>query len=116
MAVAGINRGVASVRRVPAKKGAPVMSDQSAYRPSPAHPPAVSREPEWTTGQGIGFLVALPGWILVGLAVLAAFVGAFGTSSDDEFVRLVVGAIVVGGVGLLAALPGTIVFGKCKRR
>ena len=92
------------------------MSDQSAYRPSATNPLAVSREPEWTTGQGIGFLVALPGWILVGLAVLAAFVGAFGTASDDEFVRLVVGAIVVGGVGLLAAVPGTIVFGKCKRR
>ena len=31
-----------------------------------------SREPDWTTGQGVGFLVALPGWLVVGLAALAA--------------------------------------------
>ena len=91
------------------------MPDQTAYRPSPADQPAVSCEPDWTTGQGIGFLVALPGWIMFGLAVLAGLVGAFGTFTDEEFVQLVVGAIVVGAVGLLAALPGTIVFSKCKR-
>ncbi|MXZ51877.1 MAG: hypothetical protein F4Z34_01665 [Acidimicrobiaceae bacterium] len=104
------------MRRVSGWKEAFVMSDQTAYRPSPARQPTVTREPDWTTGQGIGFLVALPGWILFGLAVLAGLVGAFGTSTDEEFVQLVAGAIVVGGVGLLAALPGTIVFSKCKRR
>ena len=92
------------------------MSDQSAFSPSPAYPPSDSREPDWTTGQGIGFLVALPGWMLVGLAALAAFVGGFATSDGDEFVQVMVAAVVLGGLGLLTALPGTIVFNKCKRR
>ena len=44
------------------------MADQAPHSPAPAYPPTGSREPDWTTGQGIGFLVALPGWIIVGLA------------------------------------------------
>lgn len=60
--------------------------------------------------------MALPGWIMVGVAVLAALVGAFGPSDDVEFVQIMLGVLVVGGVGVLAALPGTIVFNKCKRR
>lgn len=45
------------------------MSDESPHSPAPAYPPSGSREPDWTTGQGIGFLVALPGWIIVPLGV-----------------------------------------------
>ena len=94
------------------------MSDQSPYRPVPADPPAASREPDWTTGQGLGFLVALPGWIIVGFAALAGVIGlAAGSSGTGQ-----VGApelliiVVVALFGVTIAIPGTIVFNKCKRR
>ena len=93
------------------------MSDQSPHSPAPAYPSSGSREPDWTTGQGIGFLVALPGWIIVGLAALVGVIGlAAGTSGAA------VGApellIIVGMAlfGTITAIPGTIVFNKCKRR
>ena len=94
------------------------MSDPSPHSPAPAYPPSGSREPDWTTGQGIGFLVALPGWIVVGLAALVGVIGlAAGTSGSGQ-----VGApellIIVGMAlfGKITAIPGTIVFNKCKRR
>ena len=94
------------------------MSDQSPYRPLPADPPVGSREPDWTIGQGIGFLVALPGWIMVGFAALVGVIGlAAGSSGTGQ-----VGApelliiVVVALFGVTIAIPGTIVFNKCKRR
>ena len=84
------------------------MSDRPAYRPSPAPPRAASSDPDWTTGQGIGFLVALPGWIMVGVAVLAALVGAFGPSDDVEFVQIMLGVLVVGGPVLLSSRLGQV--------
>ncbi len=94
------------------------MSDPSPYRPAPADPPVASREPDWTTGQGIGFLVALPGWIIVGLAALTSVIGIGVAASDSgEGVGAVVGiAILTAVFGTIVAIPGTIVFNKCKRR
>ena len=73
---------------------------------SSSQPVYDSREPDWTTGQGIGFLVALPGWLVVGLAALVAVADPIGR---EVWVLTAV-------VGFLVALPGTIVFNKCKRR
>ena len=93
------------------------MSDPSPYRPAPANPPIASREPDWTTGQGIGFLVALPGWMIV---VLAGLVAAFSVGGvvggARESSAFLVGALLVAASGGIVALPGTIVFNKCKRR
>ena len=93
------------------------MSDPSPYQPAPVTPPVASREPDWTTGQGIGFLVALPGWIIVGLAgAVAAFSvgGVVGGVGESSAVLAV--AILVAVFGAITAIPGTIVFNKCKRR
>ena len=70
---------------------------------------------EWTTGQGIGFLVALPGWSMAGLALLVGAVGLAAGSEGfgaPEFLVVVVTAVF----GVVIAVPGTIVFNKCKRR
>ena len=77
------------------------------------------RDPKWTTGQGIGFLVALPGWIIFLGGLIAARVvseqetswGAEPNLFDGNSLYL----FVTGIVGLLCAIPGTIVFNKCKR-
>ena len=95
------------------------MSDPSSYRPAPAAPPVASREPHWTTGQGIGFLVALPGWIIVGLAALVGvIVLAAGTADTGDGIgtsELLV-ILLMALFGVIVAIPGTIVFNKCKRR
>ena len=73
-----------------------------------------NRQPgaDWTTGQGIGFLVALPGYILTGLAVLVGGVGILTDVHFDTPVRaLIFGAALL---GIVLAIPGTIVFSKCK--
>ena len=93
------------------------MSDQAPHSPAPAYPPSGSREPDWTTGQGIGFLVALPGWIIVGLAgVVAAFSVGGVVGGDNASQPILISAILVMVAGAIFALPGTIVFNKCKRR
>ena len=93
------------------------MSDQAPHSPAPAYPPVDSREPDWTTGQGIGFLVALPGWIIFGLAgVVAAFSVGGVVGGDSESSAVLVGALLVAAFGVITAIPGTIVFNKCKRR
>ena len=69
-------------------------------------------EPEWTTGQGIGFLVALPGW----LAVLIGLAGAGIFASDEPGLPTAsVGLLVAAAAGFITAIPGTVVFHKCKR-
>ena len=94
------------------------MSDQIPHSPAPAYSPVDSREPNWTTGQGIGFLVALPGWILVGMGAIAAAISIPMNVSGETAggVSLVGVAVVTCLVGFIGALPGTIVFNKCKRR
>ena len=94
------------------------MYDQYPQGPAPAYPPSGSLEPNWTTGQGIGFLVALPGWIIAGLATLAGVFGlAAGTSGSERFgvpeLSVILGVALFGAI---VAIPGTIVFNKCKRR
>ena len=89
------------------------MSDPSPHSPAPAYPPSGSRGPDWTTGQGIGFLVALPGWILVPLGVIGAIV-ASSFAGGDRALSLISLGVAIGG--LILAVPGTIVFTKCKRR
>ena len=68
-------------------------------------------EPEWTTGQGIGFLVSLTGWILAAAALIGVMITA--GWHDGEFIAYFA---VLAGLGLLAAIPGTTVFKKCRRR
>ena len=94
------------------------MSDPSPLSPAPVYPPSGSREPDWTTGQGIGFLVALPGWILVGMGAIAAAISIpLNVSGETASGLSVVSvAVVTCLVGFIWALPGTIVFNKCKRR
>ena len=92
------------------------MPEQPAYRPVPAHPPSGSRDPEWTTGQGIGFLVALPGWLLLGLSMLVALVGLAVSDSTDAGPEIFISGVIIAVFGMIIAIPGTIVFNKCKRR
>ena len=92
------------------------MSDQSPHSPAPAYPPVGSREPDWTTGQGIGFLVALPGRIIVGLAALVAVIGVATSGGGDDVGAAVGIAMLTAVFGVIVAVPGTIVFNKCKRR
>jgi len=77
---------------------------------STPRPQAQEDEPIWTTGQGIGFLVALPGWLLVAIGLLGA-----GPASEIGG-EAVVAALVAAGFGVLIAIPGSIVFNKCKRQ
>lgn len=94
------------------------MSDQAPHSPAPASPPVGSREPDWTTGQGIGFLVALPGWIIVGLAVLVGVIGLAAGTADTGNIgapELLI-ILLMALFGVITAIPGTIVFNKCKRR
>ncbi len=88
-------------------------------------PPTVPRLPtlhlalvsrDWTTGQGIGFLVALPGWIIVGLAALVAVIGVATSGGGDDVGAAVGIAMLTAVFGVIIAIPGTIVFNKCKRR
>ena len=77
------------------------------------------RDPKWATGQGIGFLVALPGWIIFLGGLIAALVVAEQETSWREEANLFAGnslyLFVAGIVGLLCAIPGTIVFKNCRR-
>ena len=76
-------------------------------------PEPTSNEPVWTTGQGIGFLVALPG-IVIAVAAIATMLVALGLEGDERLIGL---ASAGGGgvLGLGAAVPGLIVFFKCRR-
>ena len=95
------------------------MPERSVARPLPASPPesTIRGEAEWTTGQGIGFLVALPGWIAVALSIVVFVISATGAATTEiSGVSLFgVGVVLVVG-GTVSAIPGTIVFDKCKRQ
>ena len=69
---------------------------------------------DWTTGQALGFLVALPGLLLIaGAAVAAMIVAGFDNRDDAVDALAICGAI--GGGGLLAAALGTVVYLKTRR-
>ena len=72
-----------------------------------------SSEPKWTTGQGIGFLVSLTGWILGAAALIGVMVTATEGGNDEELTAIFG---LLAGLGVVSAIPGTIVFHKCKRR
>ena len=83
----------------------------STQRYGPGDSPGVGPpgEPQWTTGQGIGFLVALPG-------LLSFFVGLFGScATRDDGGGVLVGFVLTMAVGAIFAIPGVVVFKKCKR-
>ena len=75
----------------------------------------VSQQPSWTTGQGIGFLVMLPGLIVIVAAVVAMLVTVWAVTDDDDMLTALAACAGVLTLGLLAAVPGMIVFFKCRR-
>lgn len=77
--------------------------------------PDESTEPRWTTGQGLGFLVMLPGLIVTALGLTAMLVSAFAIEDRDD---MLIGIASGGGVvflGLIAAIPGLVVFTRCAK-
>ena len=101
------------------------MASPPSDRPYPPEPPPVTRiydadRPAWTTGQGIGFLVALPGYLSIFLSLLLLVAADSLSESGTTYDLLGAGLTAFGAVGiiggLLAAIPGSIVFYKCKRR
>lgn len=85
----------------------PVQEHHSEPSPDNATP----NEPQWTTGQGIGFLVSLGGWLIGGLGLVGLAVGVY--AELDGSVLAALGAST--GIGVILAIPGTVVFNKCKR-
>lgn len=81
------------------------------YGPGNSSDRRPSREPTWTTGQGIGFLVSFSGWLIAGLGLLGLAVGV-AVELEGE-VMAVLGPLTAFGV--ISAIPGTVVFNKCKR-
>ena len=43
-------------------------------------------EPKWTTGQGIGFLVSLCGWLIAAAGLIGLMITAPAGAGDDELV------------------------------
>ena len=72
------------------------------------------REPRWTTGQGIGFLVAAPGLVAFGVTVVLGMIYSRTNHqvSDEEAASLIV--LMLGG--FVWGIMGWIVFHKCGRR
>ena len=86
------------------------MSTQTTPRgPANSDP----NEPTWTTGQGIGFLVSLTGWILAVAGLIGVMVTASAGGNDEELTAIFG---LLAGLGVISAIPGTVVFHKCKRR
>lgn len=117
--LAAIGRG--TIRTDAASKDVAAANSAAAKReavgqPTPTASTGVSAtrrdpsEPVWTTGQGIGFLVALPGWLLAPVGLLGALITA---GNGNGIVPAIFAASAV--LGLIVAIPGSIVFGKCRR-
>lgn len=72
------------------------------------------REPRWTTGQGIGFLVAAPGLVAFGVTVVLGMIYNLTNHrmSDETAESLIV--LMLGGLGW--GVMGWIVFYNCGRR
>ena len=76
--------------------------------------PPERRPPRWTTGQGIGFLTALPGLLLITAAGIVVIAAADLSGEDADVAQ---GAYaVMGTLGVLLALPGVVVFFMCRTR
>lgn len=90
----------------------PMQTYGPGNSPSPGDSPdkRPSREPQWTTGQGIGFLVAFSGWMLAFLGLVGVIISGY--VEADGSVTAVFGASL--GLGVVSAIPGTVVFNKCK--
>lgn len=76
------------------------------YGPGATPAAGTSREPEWTTGQGIGFLVSFSGW-LVALFGLIGVIASSNAEADGAVVAIFGSWIAL---GVIAAIPGTVVF------
>ena len=81
----------------------------------PGTPPDIktTSEPQWTTGQGIGFLVAFSGWMLAAFSFIADVVIVGFMEVDEDIIPVAFGLLT--GLGVVSAIPGTVVFNKCKR-
>ena len=81
----------------------------------PGTPPdiKITSEPQWTTGQGIGFLVAFSGWMLAAFSFIADVVIVGFMEVDEDIIPVAFGLLT--GLGVVSAIPGTVVFNKCKR-
>lgn len=81
------------------------------HHSEPSSDSTAPNEPQWTTGQGIGFLVSLGGWLIGGLGLIGLAVGAYAELDGSVLAALAAST----GVGVILAIPGTVVFNKCKR-
>ena len=72
-------------------------------------------KPQWTTGQALGFLLAVPGAVVIIAACVAAMVTAGLEDPDDvNLALLLCGAGAV--LGLVMALLGVFVYKRCARQ
>ena len=81
------------------------------YGPGISSSAGPSREPEWTTGQGIGFLVSFSGWLVALFGLIG--VNVSGNMEADGAVVAIFGSWIA--LGVISAIPGTVVFNKCGR-
>jgi len=81
------------------------------HQTGPSSDNTAPNEPQWTTGQGIGFLVSLGGWLIGGLGLIGLGVGVY-AELDGSVLAVLAGST---GIGMILAIPGTVVFNKCKR-
>ncbi len=89
-------------------------SHHARHRQHHPRPATGAQTPRWTTGQGIGFLAALPGLLLIAAAAVTA---AATTDLKGDDLDTAQGAFaVMGALGLIMALPGVVVFLMCRTR
>ena len=81
------------------------------HHSEPSPNSTIPNEPQWTTGQGIGFLVSLGGWLICGLGLVGLAVGVYAELDGSVLTALAAST----GIGAILAIPGTVVFNKCKR-
>ena len=84
---------------------------KQTYGPGTSPDRRTPSEPQWTTGQGIGFLVSFTGWLLAFFGLVGVIIS--GNMEADGLVIAVFGSSL--GLGVVSAIPGTVVFNKCKR-
>ena len=86
----------------------PAMTDTTPASPG-------SGEPQWTAGQALGFILTIPGLVLIVAACVAAMITA-GLNDRDDAVLALVSCGAGAMVGVVMAVPGMIVFYKCRRQ
>lgn len=71
------------------------------------------RSPQtWTTGQGIGFLVAMIGTVLVVLAVTEMLIAVSTVDPGEDVTPELVESLGMLVAGVVAVIPGVVVFRK----